>query len=125
MSQLHSRGDIIYNIYMRNRKSNRSENRKEESKANRNVQTTLRVPKLLYEQAKLFVESGKANSVNELIVRALAAYAKAMERKAIDEAFRPMAKDTQYKREATRIAEQFAASDAESLDLGEREMNEA
>jgi hypothetical protein len=43
-----------------------------------------------------------------------------MERKAIDGAFRPMASDKRYQREALRLAEQFSASDAEAIELGER-----
>ncbi len=43
-----------------------------------------------------------------------------MERKAIDDAFRPMASDKRYQREALRLAEQFSASDAETIELGEK-----
>jgi hypothetical protein len=45
-----------------------------------------------------------------------------MERKAIDDAFRPMASDKRYQREALRLAEQFSASDAETLELSERDL---
>jgi hypothetical protein len=86
------------------------------------MQTTLRLPRKLYEQAKLFVEQGKTGSVNDFIVNALTAYMRAMERKAIDDAFIGMAGDKQYQREALRIAEEFAASDAEALELTERDL---
>lgn len=45
-----------------------------------------------------------------------------MERKAIDDAFQGMAEDKQYQREALCIAEEFAASDAEALELTERDL---
>lgn len=86
------------------------------------MQTTLRLPRQLYERAKLFVESGSKGSVNELIVNALTAYIRAMERKVIDDAFRPMATDKLYRREALRLSEQFSASDAETIELGERDL---
>ncbi|MGC2229887.1 MAG: hypothetical protein WBA09_00125, partial [Candidatus Acidiferrum sp.] len=91
-------------------------------KTSRNVQTTLRLPKQLYERAKQHVERQQAGSVNDLIVNALAAYVRAMERKAIDDSFRGMGEDRQYRREASRIAEEFLASDAETLELTERDM---
>jgi hypothetical protein len=92
------------------------------SESPRKVQTTLRLPRQLYEKAKLFVDRGSKGSVNDLIVNALAAYVRAMERKAIDDAFRPMATDKRYRREALRVAEQFSASDAETIEIGERDL---
>ncbi len=104
---------------MRNHKTTRSAN---PAKIARKVQTTLRLPRQLYERAKLFVERGNTSSVNDLIVSALAAYIKAMERKAIDDAFRPIATDKRYQSEAMHIAKQFSASDAESIEIGERDL---
>jgi hypothetical protein len=60
--------------------------------------------------------------VNDFIVSAVAVYMRAVERKAIDDAFRGMADDKQYQREALMIAEQFAASDAEAIELSERDL---
>jgi hypothetical protein len=88
----------------------------------RKVQTTLRLPRQLYEKAKLCVESGSKGSVNDLIVSALTAYVRALERKAIDDAFQPMGTDKLYQREALRLAEQFAASDAETIEIGEHDL---
>lgn len=45
--------------------------------------------------------------MNDFIVNALELYVKAIERKTIDDAFRGMAHDKQYQREALRIAEEF------------------
>jgi hypothetical protein len=86
------------------------------------VQTTLRLPKRLYERAKQHVDQEQTGSLNEFIVSALTAYLRAVERKAIDEAFAAMANDEPYRREALKIAEQFAAADAEALELTERDL---
>ena len=107
---------------MRNRKVRPPATRSSVAKPPRKVQTTLRLPRQLYEKAKLFVESGSKGSVNDLIVNALTAYVRALERKAIDDAFRPMGTDKQYQREALHLAEQFAASDAETIEIGERDL---
>jgi hypothetical protein len=114
--------DIIHDVTMRTHKVKRSSMVNETNRAARKMQTTLRLPRQLYERAKLFVESEKMGSVNDFIVNALSAYVRAMERKAIDDAFAGMATDKQYQREALRIAEEFAASDAEALELTERDL---
>jgi hypothetical protein len=44
---------------------------------------------------------------------------RAMQRKAIDNAFRPMASDKRYQREALELADQFSGSDAETLKLSD------
>ena len=92
------------------------------AKVSANVQTTLRLPAPLYERTKDFVKRGSSRSVNDFIVRALAAYVRAKERRAIDEAFRPMKDDLEYQREALTIAEQFAASDSEAIQIAERDL---
>ena len=80
------------------------------------------MPEGLYEKAKEAVEAGATNSVNELLVKALTAYLKALERKAIDEAFQPMSNDRAYRRSAAKLAEEFSASDAETLRLSEQDL---
>ncbi len=107
---------------MRDRKASHSKIRRNPAKTTRKVQTTLRLPRQLYERARLFVEKGSTASVNDLIVKALTAYVKAMERRAIDDAFRPMASDKRYQREALRIAKQFSASDSETIEIAERDL---
>jgi hypothetical protein len=119
---LNSKYDFDYDISMRNRKRRRETTATGAAESGRKVQTTLRLPRQLYERAKFFVESGSKGSVNDLIVNALSAYMRALERKAIDEAFLPMAADKRYQREAVRLAEQFSASDAEAIELGERDL---
>ena len=95
---------------------NRSQN------VTRKTQTTLRLPRRLYEQAKLLVEQRKTGSLNDFIVAALSAYVRALEQKAIDDAFRGMAHDKRYQREALRVIEEFATSDAEAIELSERDL---
>jgi len=107
---------------MRNQTEKRSASRGRTRKTAHNLQTTLRLPKQLYERIKSHVQRDQTLSVNEFIVNALAAYVRAVERKAIDDAFLEMADDKQYQREAQTIAEQFAASDAEALELSERDL---
>jgi Arc/MetJ-type ribon-helix-helix transcriptional regulator len=107
---------------MRDHNVKRSTSRGHRQKPAHNLQTTLRLPKQLYERIKSHVQRGQTVSVNEFIVNALAAYVRAVERKAIDDAFLGMADDQQYQREALMIAEQFAESDAEALELSERDL---
>jgi hypothetical protein len=107
---------------MRNQKVKRYAIPRRSTKAARIMQTTLRLPRPLYDRVKGLVEREHAGSVNDFIVNALAAYVRAVERKAIDDAFADMADDTQYQREALLIAEQFARSDAEALELSERDL---
>ena len=111
-----------YDSSMRNRKQQRIAFQKKSTKRPRKTQTSLRLPEGLYERAKKAVEAGAINSVNELLVKALTAYLRALERKAIDEAFQPMANDRAYRRAALKLAEEFSASDAESLRLSEQDL---
>ncbi|MGH9743898.1 MAG: CopG family transcriptional regulator [Candidatus Acidiferrum sp.] len=107
---------------MRNERKTRLSMRTGDKKTSRNVQTTLRLPKQLYERTKRHVQSEQTASLNDFIVNALAAYVRAKERKAIDDAFVEMGEDKRYRREALQIAEEFAASDAEALELTERDL---
>lgn len=82
----------------------------------RKIQTTLRLPESLYRQAKRLVEKERrAGNLNDFFIAALRAYIKATERQNIDAMFALMADDSEYQDEASRIAEEFAASDAETL----------
>jgi len=107
---------------MRTRKQHQAALPARTTKRPGNTQTSLRLPEGLYEKAKKAVESGATNSVNELLVKALTAYLRALERKAIDAAFRPMTNDTAYRREAEKLVEEFSVSDAESLRLSEQDL---
>lgn len=48
----------------------------------------------------------------------------ATRRRKIDESLKGMATDQEYRKEASQIMEEFAASDAEALRIGEQEMPE-
>jgi len=90
--------------------------------------TTVRMPRSVYDQAKDLVEehagSGKRRSLNDLVVKAVAAYIKMHKRKQIDAAFAGMASDARYKKNANRLLEEFEHSDWEALRLGEESLEE-
>ena len=89
-------------------------------KGARKVQTTLRLPKPLYEQAKMFVSQGAtaAETINDFIIAAIQAYTKVLQRRSIDAAFECMAEDPSYQKQSQLIAEEFTESDWEALDAG-------
>jgi hypothetical protein len=88
----------------------------------RKVQKTLRLPAALYEQVRTLVEvKDKADSINDFIVAALAAYIKAVNREFIDQSFHGMAEDADYQKEVQVISEEFAESDAEALALADED----
>ncbi len=89
----------------------------------RKVQATVRLPRTLYQQAKWFVDDKHTalESINDFFVAAITAYIKLLRRKRIDAAFCGMAEDTNYRKEALLIAEEFSQSDWEALELTERD----
>ena len=107
---------------MRHYKRQRDPQRNDSVTSARNTQTTLRLPEGLYERVKVAVQSGETGSVNEFVVNALTAYLRALERRAIDDAFKPMAKDARYRRESSKMVEQFSGSDAETIRLSEQDL---
>jgi len=90
---------------------------------NRKVQTTVRLPRTLYEQAKGVVEdrNSEIDSFNDFLVAAITAYLKMLKRRRIDAAFCGVAEDTDYQKEALLISEQFAGSDWEALEIAEKD----
>ena len=88
-------------------------------KSARKVQTSLRLPKPLYEQVKMHVSKGStaAETINDFIVAAIQAYTKLLRRKSIDAEFSYMAKDANYQKESQLIAEEFTQSDWEALEV--------
>ncbi|OFW00710.1 MAG: hypothetical protein A3G20_02420 [Acidobacteria bacterium RIFCSPLOWO2_12_FULL_59_11] len=86
------------------------------------VQTSLRLPRPIYEQAKSIVEERLVNvaSFNDLVVAALLAYIKRVKRRQIDLAFRAMAEDTDFQKEASLISAEFEESDWEAFETGEK-----
>ena len=85
--------------------------------------TTIRLPMRLYEQARSVIESGEteARSLNDLLVDSLSDRLRKLRREHIDAEFARMKNDAQYQRESTELAEQFMASDWETLQSLEKE----
>ncbi len=86
--------------------------------------TTVRIPRPVYDQAKYFVDTEKANcsasfSLNDFFVTAIQAYVKLHKRRQIDAAFAMMAEDADYQKEASLLSEEFEPSDWEALGLSE------
>ena len=88
------------------------------------VQTSLRLPRAVYDQAKPLVEEGIANvdSFNDLVIAAIRAYIKMARRRQIDLAFKGMAEDSDFQKQAKRISAEFESSDWEALELGEKRL---
>ena len=86
-------------------------------KATPKVQTTLRLPKPLYQQVKAYVSKGAtpAETINDFLVAAIHAYTRVLRRKQIDAEFSRMAGDANYQKESQLIAEEFSQSDWEAL----------
>jgi hypothetical protein len=84
------------------------------------VQTTLRLPRPLYEQAKIHVSRGTtaAETINDFIIAAIQTYTKILKRRSIDAEFGHMAEDADYQKESRLIAEEFTQSDWEALGIG-------
>jgi metal-responsive CopG/Arc/MetJ family transcriptional regulator len=82
--------------------------------------TTLALPVSLLAAVDQAVREGKAKSRNQLVAAALRRELAALERAAIDQAFAGMADDKAYQEEALQIAKEFAVSDWEAFQLGER-----
>jgi hypothetical protein len=104
---------------MQRKKNSRS---RRSSLSKPSLQTTLRLPDSLYQKArKLVVNEKHAASMNDLIITALSAYLRALDRKTIDRAFAGMADDPEYHHEADLIAREFSESDAEATQLADKQ----
>ena len=84
------------------------------------LRTTLALPAALVAAVDQAVRDGKAKSRNQLVATALRRELAALERAAIDQAFSGMAEDKAYQEEALQIAKEFAISDWEAFQIGER-----
>jgi metal-responsive CopG/Arc/MetJ family transcriptional regulator len=83
------------------------------------TRTTLALPADLLAAVDDAVRQGKARSRNEFVALALRKLLEEQERMRIDAEFALMAEDEEYLAEARRIAEEFAVSDWEALQIGE------
>jgi hypothetical protein len=86
------------------------------------LQTTVRIPRRLYEEARCVVEQGDtdAGSLNELLVNALSEKVRRIKRQMIDREFANMGRDAQYQRESRLLEEQFKTNDRETIRSAER-----
>jgi hypothetical protein len=92
------------------------------SQNRRRVQTTVRLPRTVYEKAKSLVDQGKTEvaTFNELVVEALVAYIKSARRSQIDKAFAGMGADKNYQLSALAMSAEFDQSDWEAFEMTER-----
>ena len=78
--------------------------------------TTVRLPKAVYQRAKTAVEKSEAaSSFNEFVVNAIEEKLHGLSEAEIDSAFAGMANDIDYQREAVALTQQFEPSDWEAL----------
>lgn len=84
------------------------------------VRTTVALPETLLEAADRAVKSGKAKSRNELIAEALRHELAALKRSEIDSQFAQMAEDQDFQEDARKLSGEFADSDWEAFQRGER-----
>jgi hypothetical protein len=87
------------------------------------VRTTVTLPENLYEEARSVVnkKAVPADSINGLFISAIRAYLRLIQRKQIDAQFSAMSEDTEYQKEAGRIAEEFSPSDWEAFARAEKD----
>jgi hypothetical protein len=77
--------------------------------------TTVRMPKQIYEQAKIVVRRSQASSFNEFVVQAIEEKVQRLTESEIDAAFAQMAHDPDYQRESVALAREFEKSDWEAF----------
>ena len=80
--------------------------------------TTVRLPRQVYERAKTVVVKSEASSFNEFVVQAIEEKVRRLTEAEIDAAFAQMAHDSNYQRSSIALAGEFAKSDWEALESG-------
>ena len=78
--------------------------------------TTVRLPRHVYERAKTVVVQSEASSFNEFVVQAIEEKVRRLTEAEIDAEFAQMAHDAAYQRSAVELARQFERSDWEAFD---------
>ena len=78
--------------------------------------TTVRLPRHVYERAKTVVVQSQASSFNEFVIQAIEEKIRRLTEAEIDAAFAQMAHDTDYQRNSVRLASEFAKSDWEAFE---------
>ncbi|HME34489.1 MAG TPA: hypothetical protein VKF84_04560 [Candidatus Sulfotelmatobacter sp.] len=87
-----------------------------ETGAKRYQNTTVRLPRHVYEQAKTVAVQSQASSFNEFVVEAIEEKVRRLAEAEIDEAFAQMANDADYQRNSVTLAQAFEKSDWEALE---------
>jgi hypothetical protein len=83
--------------------------------------TTVRMPKVVYEEAKTIVQRREeVSSVNEFIVEAVKDKLREISEAEIDAAFVLMASDPDYTRDAIAMTREFEKSDWDAFQVGQK-----
>ena len=82
--------------------------------------TTIALPDEILTRIDKVIQEGKARSRDEFVAAALSHELAALERRAIDEAFAPLASDQEAQAEASAITREFSQSDWEAFQEAER-----
>jgi hypothetical protein len=77
--------------------------------------TTVRLPRNVYERAKTVVVRSQASSFNEFVVQAIEEKVRRLTEAEIDAAFAQMADDADYQRSSIALASEFAKNDGEAF----------
>lgn len=77
--------------------------------------TTVRLPRHVYDKAKTVAVRSQASSFNDFVVQAIEEKVRRMTEAEIDAAFAQMASDTDYQRNSIALAREFEMSDWEAL----------
>jgi hypothetical protein len=80
--------------------------------------TTVRVPRHIYDRAKTVIERFKVSSFNEFVVQAIEEKVHRLTEAEIDAAFAQMAHDENYQRSSLKLANEFLKSDWEAFNSG-------
>lgn len=80
--------------------------------------TTVRLPRHVYERAKTVVVQSQASSFNEFVIQAIEEKIRRLTEAEIDAAFAKMAEDADYQRSSIALASEFAKSDWEAFASG-------
>jgi L-lactate utilization protein LutC len=77
--------------------------------------TTVRLPRHIYDRAKTVIERSQGSSFNEFVVQAIEEKVRRLTEAEIDAAFAEMAHDTNYQRNSIALASEFEKSDWDAL----------
>jgi hypothetical protein len=80
--------------------------------------TTVRVPRHIYDRAKTVIDRSQGSSFNEFVVQAIEEKVHRLTEAEIDAAFAKMAGDEDYQQSAVALAGKFQKSDGEAFNSG-------